>query len=241
MPLALPVVLCNIEPSCLQLTFSWHDYKEGEGSYFSTMQPLVTAPLGATIPNQYPSPNSFLILSVITLAVCGFFNLMSIIFGIPALLFSLQVVKIIHTVSLANLLKFISLFPVGLWSYCFYQSSMSDFCVHIPSNVNFTPTKELISASRQTTVVCSTWGHLCLACFACIFELSVCIGLRATMRNKFSYKLQSGRHLFEAIASRAPPQLFGCICVLCDQKVSIIIGMDHVCNQWHKACGYVLD
>jgi len=55
------------------------------------MQPLVTAPMGATIPVQYPPPNSYVILSAIVLAICAFLNITSIMFGIPALVLSIQV------------------------------------------------------------------------------------------------------------------------------------------------------
>jgi len=59
--------------------------------YQAPMQPLVTAPMGATIPVQYPPPNSYVILSAVVLAICAFLNITSIMFGIPALVLSIQV------------------------------------------------------------------------------------------------------------------------------------------------------
>ena len=55
------------------------------------MQPLVTSPIGATIPVQYPPPNSYVALSAVVLVICGFLNITSIMLGIPALVLSIQV------------------------------------------------------------------------------------------------------------------------------------------------------
>jgi len=47
--------------------------------------------MGATIPVQYPPPNSYVALSAVVLVICGFLNITSILFGIPALALAIQV------------------------------------------------------------------------------------------------------------------------------------------------------
>ena len=45
-------------------------------------------------PSDYPGPHDFLILSVITLIICGILNVTSLLFGVPAMVLALKVYQI---------------------------------------------------------------------------------------------------------------------------------------------------